>query len=91
MIEEKVADNKLSGGQEIKLNIFIEPTQITYKMNVLLRDAYNYEFEGSHEVTPQDEEEPEESTFDFKFLLFMTWISIVQAVNLFYSVAHSWS
>ena len=41
-------------------------------MQVLLRDVYNYEFEGFHEVTPQDEEEPEENTFDFKFLLFMT-------------------
>ena len=49
----------------------------TYKMKVLLRDAYTYEFEGYHEVTPQDEEEPEENTFDFLFLLFMTWISFI--------------
>ena len=72
MIEGKIADNKSrrspipSGVQEITLNrTFRGPAQITYKMKVLLRDPYNYEFEGSQEVTPQDEEEPKESTFDF--------------------------
>ena len=40
-------------------------------MKFLLRYAYNYEFKRSHEVTSQDEEEPEESAFDFYFLLFM--------------------